>query len=184
MDLFKFRYCYHGTTNDCAEAIINNIEINKGRHFTDFGQGFYLTSDYEQAKRRAKNKAEDSKNKAVSPAIIKVELNIDLLMGNISAGCVFEEADDEWASFVYKCRIYGKTEKKIFHDFDFVVGPVADGKMRRAIKLFDKGDMSEQEFRNHIKPTRSLVDQISIHTVPALNIIISKEVEQIEFSSI
>jgi hypothetical protein len=43
---------YHGTAQ-----IIHKIDLAKGRHRTDFGQGFYLGSNLDVAQRWAKSRA-------------------------------------------------------------------------------------------------------------------------------
>lgn len=42
--LNSFSVCYHGTIDVYSEKILDKIDLSAGRFFTDFGQGFYVTS--------------------------------------------------------------------------------------------------------------------------------------------
>lgn len=95
--------------------------INQSKH--DFGQGFYLTSDFDQAKQWAKVVVKRKKNKGDKHAMPIVNLyNIDedtfstlhykeLLLPNC-----------EWLNVVCRCRL----DKDILTEFDIVHGKVAD----------------------------------------------------------
>ena len=67
---------YHGTTN-----IIYRIDLSKGRHRTDFGQGFYLGTNLDVAQRWAKSRAMFS-GKAV---VMRYELDDSIFSENKTA---------------------------------------------------------------------------------------------------
>ena len=92
---------YHGTNRD-----FDAIDLRKSKPNKDFGQGFYLSADYDQAMAMAK---------------IKVE-QIDKL--NVLR---FQEYSEEWAKFILLNRRNNKSEP--VHDYDVVFGPIADDRV-------------------------------------------------------
>lgn len=77
----SFSVCYHGTIDVYSEKIMDNIDVSAVRFFTDFGQGFYVTSRRDQAEMWAINKFRDNvaHDKYVRPSIVKLFLDIDFL---------------------------------------------------------------------------------------------------------
>ena len=157
---------------------MDNIDIRAGRYFTDFGQGFYVTSKYEQAETWAKNKFKDniSKFENLKPSIVKLTLDIEVLKQG--RGLIIDSPSDKWAEFVYNCRKEGLYDK-LFHDYDFVCGSLADGKIAPLIRLLMRGEISHHDFHQQIKP-RKFEDQLSFHKPIALECIKEMEVFTIE----
>ncbi|WP_230116334.1 DUF3990 domain-containing protein [Bacillus velezensis] len=68
---------YHATTSDNIESIKNRIDLNECSEKTDFGQGFYLTTNVEQAvkwalrKESLHNKHEALRQKTKTPNFVK-----------------------------------------------------------------------------------------------------------------
>jgi len=169
---------YHGTTSENKQHLdlidINKIDINYGDRFSDFSQGFYLTSIYEQAlsyarfKANRTNKFIDSK---VHPIVIKYELDIGSLQKSCK-GKIFSKPDDQWAEFIYNNRV--KSENKCnsnFHnrnkDYDYVYGHLADGKIATAINEYKNFDT--EGFLKEIHPKfPNSNDQISLHSNNAI----------------
>jgi hypothetical protein len=133
--LNSFSVCFHGTIDVYAGKIMVNIDINRGRTFTDFGQGFYVTKNYEQA--------------------------------------------HKWADFVYNCRKIGKKDE-VFHHYDYVCGPLADGKIVPLINKRIRNEISLEEFHQEIQPKIRNENQLSFHNSEVLGCIIKKEVLSIE----
>ena len=76
----------------------------------------------------------------------------------------FEDYTDEWLEFVVKCRS-GNT-----HEYDVVIGPMADDTIYDYIEAYTQGQMNKQKFFELMKfkyPTH----QISFHTIKALDCI-------------
>jgi hypothetical protein len=103
---------YHG-----SNQIIKNPDLNKGRKFLDFGEGFYLSTESKQAENRAKS--------AVSffatgrPVVNIFELNEHLLQ-TISV-LHFKTANIEWLDFVLANRNGQQTKM-----YDIITGPTAN----------------------------------------------------------
>lgn len=118
---------YHG-----SNQAITRIDLSQGKRFKDFGQGFYTTHIKEQAEYWSRRIAERFGG---VPTVTAFEFDIDAA---IEAGLkvkVFDTPDKEWALFVMANR---KRDGDVFrHDYDIVIGPVADDKMARLFGLYD-----------------------------------------------
>ena len=117
---------YHGSNMEVKEP-----KIIKSKRLLDFGRGFYLTSDYEQARKwaiRTTNRREDG-----SPAISVFNVeeselkNFKLL--------TFEVANKEWLKYVSTNR----TDKFTEDTYDIVIGPVANDQAIRTVNNYLKG---------------------------------------------
>lgn len=107
---------YHGTNTDFSE-----IELKKSRPHKDFGRGFYLTHIRKQAEQMAVRRCEFAG--WGSPIVQKYEFDESLLHDSSLNVKIFNGVSVEWAMFIIKNRnAHGKRE----HNYDIVVGPVAD----------------------------------------------------------
>ncbi|HEU4962616.1 MAG TPA: DUF3990 domain-containing protein [Bacilli bacterium] len=176
-----FSICYHGTLRTHAESIMSRVNVKAGRLFTDFGQGFYLTTNYEQAKRWAVAKARyrSHADGRADEAPVVVKIRLDTISLHQLSGCTFEVPNDRWAEFVYNCRKHGKANT-LFHNYDFVCGPLADGKFLPLFNKYDANRITFEEFHAGIKPINRDHNQLSLHTMEAISCIHQMEVERIE----
>jgi hypothetical protein len=119
---------YHGTT-----FAFDQIDLNKGKGYKDFGRGFYATAVLQHAERIAKRnkKIEErrqqsfkkqgilTKVKPVVPYVYYLLYDEDLTGLKIKK---FTNADTEWVRFIMENR----NSPISIHDFDIVIGPTAD----------------------------------------------------------
>ncbi len=118
---------YHG-----SNMPISDIDLSQGKKYKDFGRGFYTTHLPEQALLWAKRIANRFGG---NPTVSQFEFDFD---GAISDGLnikIFNSPDMEWALFVMANRRQDDAEFR--HDYDIVIGPVADDKMARLFGLYD-----------------------------------------------
>lgn len=90
---------YHGTDIDSAKAICDaqKVDISKCSSRTDFGQGFYISNDYESAVKWAKRKA---RLRGKAPAVITVYFDVDKALPYIE-----KFSDDlRWGRFIINNR--------------------------------------------------------------------------------
>lgn len=170
-----FSTCYHGTIDVYSNRISDKIDISVGRHFTDFGQGFYVTSNYKQAVSWAAFKYKDNESKfeqSIKPSVIKFTLDLEFL--SKLKGLMFDMPSDRWAEFIYNCRKAGRMDR-VFHEYDYVCGPLADGKTAPLVSKLIRGSITLDEFHDRIKPKNS-ENQLSLHNDLALESIRSMEV--------
>lgn len=145
---------YHGGSD-----IIVRPEIRIPDRTLDFGKGFYLTSSKEQAERWVKNRLYSAgdcgyvNSYGFDLAETDTALNVK----------VFPTPDEEWVDFVLANRM----KLGFSHDFDIVVGPVADDKVYTQFSLFEGGIISKETLIRELKTYR-LIDQYLFHTDRAL----------------
>lgn len=146
---------YHGGSD-----IIKSPEIRKPNRTLDFGKGFYLTSSESQAKdwviRRIQN------DRIGSGYVNEYAIDIDSLASTLNIKS-FDSPDDEWLDFVMNNR----QDPDFEHDFDIVIGPVADDRVYTAFALFEGGTISREGLIAELRTYR-LVDQFLFHTNKAL----------------
>ena len=151
---------YHGST-----VIVENPSLEILNYKTDFGKGFYTTTDIEQAKRWAKIKKKRLEEN--SKQNLKRYINIYEYTENKKLEILnFSEATEEWLDFVYKNR----RSEKLLHDYDIVKGPVADDNLFATLRLYERHYTSKEDTIKALK-TYKLVDQISFHTEEAIKTI-------------
>lgn len=119
---------YHGTNTD-----FRRIDLRKCRPNKDFGRGFYLTNIYRQAEQMAIRRCEFTN--VGSPVVQCYEFNEDLLSDGSLKVRIFNEVSVDWALFVMKNR---NAHGKQVHDYDIVVGPVADDGVVYQINLYEQ----------------------------------------------
>ena len=156
---------YHGSIFVVEKP---NLEVLNFR--TDFGKGFYTTTDLEQAKRWSgiKKKRLEKGNR------IKQYVNIYEYTENNNLNILnFEEATEEWLKFVYKNR----QSEGLIHEYDIVKGPVANDNLYQVLVGYENGTYNIEETIKRLK-TYLLSNQVSFHTNEALNCI--KYIETIE----
>lgn len=175
-------FCFHGTIRRFGEEIQRGIDLEKSRYNTDFGRGFYLTNNIEQAKNWARTKQQDYKNtfsaEDIEPVVIYYVVNIHQL--HKLDGKEFAQSNQEWGKFVLQNRLAG-IDNHIVHSFDYVVGSLADGKIAPLLKRVDCGRMNIKEFVRRIQPFDQTHTQLSIHTSEALSKLQYTGVKEIEY---
>jgi hypothetical protein len=157
---------YHGSLE-----IVRNPEIRVPNRKLDFGQGFYLTSSEKQATDWVLRKLDD---KDINKGYVNV-YNFDLARAEKALRIkVFDSPSDEWIDFVMANRLKQDSD----HDYDIVIGPVANDRVYTAFTLYEGGIIDKETLKHDLK-TYKLVDQYLCHTAQALEyleFVSSKEV--------
>ena len=107
---------YHGSNQD-----IESIDLAKGMRHKDFGKGFYVTPNRATALRMAQKKA---RLFGGVPTLISYELDESVLHSDLKVKVFPEKACEEWLRFVDANR--DRNNRTPVHDYDIVVGPIAD----------------------------------------------------------
>ena len=118
---------YHG-----SNIIIEQINLSKCRPYKDFGQGFYLTAIKEQAEQMARR---TSAIYGGEPIVTEFEFDESVL--SFLSVKMFKDPSEEWALFVMANR--SRKNVQPTHDFDIVIGPVADDTIATLFRNFDDG---------------------------------------------
>lgn len=108
---------YHG-----SNIKIDVIDFNKSRVGKDFGVGFYLTPELEQAQEMAEKKALLFGG---APTITYYEFDKEAAMADVEiASLCYEKYCEEWGKFI-KLNRDNKTRVQL-HSYDIVYGPIAN----------------------------------------------------------
>ena len=153
---------YHGSNVEVREPIL--IESKRA---LDFGEGFYLTSDYNQASKWADNVTlrRGCGSPTVSVFVFDFAKTKDLKYLS------FDKPDREWLHFVAANR------RKLYNGtlYDIVQGPVANDNTMPIINMYFSGFYDEDETVKRLLPQK-LKDQFAFKTERAIKELIFKEV--------
>ncbi|MBR2255288.1 MAG: DUF3990 domain-containing protein [Candidatus Methanomethylophilaceae archaeon] len=145
---------YHG-----SDQIIDVPKIIKPNRKTDFGSGFYTTWSEKQAESWSKIvcKRRGSEQAYVSEYEYSENSECTVLL--------FDGPTAEWFDFIISNR---KGESN--HEYDIVIGPVADDSVYETLFRFEIGDIDREEAILKLK-TAKLDGQVLFHTDKSLNCI-------------
>ena len=152
---------FHG-----SNIVITQPKLIPSLRLLDFGQGFYLTSDMEQAKKWAMR---TTLNRGLGKATVSI-FEIDDDYRKILNILAFDKPDAEWLEFVCMNRT-GNTPQNVY---DIVKGPVADDQVARTINNYLSGYLLQEMALQLLLPQR-LKDQYAFKTEKALNALVFKE---------
>ena len=159
---------YHGTNAD-----IESIDLTKGLRYKDFGKGFYLTPNRETACRMAQKRARLFGGTAT---LITYELDDSALQSDLKVRVFPEKASVEWLLFVDANR--DRKSHQPVHDYDIVVGPIADDGVVLQLTNYREGIYSPEEAARLLQD-RYLDQQYYFGTERALNYLHKINVETI-----
>lgn len=156
---------YHGS----------NVEVTRPRlipskRLLDFGAGFYLTSDLEQAKKWALRTTNNRETGSPTVTVFEIDekelVKLDLL--------TFESASKEWLRYIAANRTGKPTEGS----HDVVIGPVANDQAIRTVNNYLKGYFPEDVAIQLLLPQK-LKDQYAFRTEKSLDILKFVEAQSI-----
>lgn len=147
---------YHGSLNQ-----VKKPTIERGRPSTDFGKGFYTTTNFEQAKRWALNKRKTEGGEAKA-FVSTYEIEDNLLHDKKYNIKKFDAPEAEWLSFVVNCR------RAVAHSYDIVFGAVANDRIYTTITLYESQILTAEETVARLK-VNDYYNQISFHTDSVIN---------------
>lgn len=137
---------YHG-----SNIIVKTPKILEPVRSLDFGAGFYLTTDFEQAKKWSILKTERS---GIGRPTVSV---YEILEEDMKKLCIlkFDSANKNWLEFVSMNR-----KNEIIEDnSDIIIGPVANDNTMPVLTLYLRGDYDVNEALKRLLPQK-LKDQI------------------------
>lgn len=152
---------YHGSTE---EVKYPNLDVLNYK--TDFGKGFYTTTDYEQAKKWSKIKKKRLENNSYDKKINSYVSVYEFIEKKDLKILKFESATKEWLEFIFKNR----KSDDLLHEYDIVMGPVANDNLYQVISGYEDGIYNLNETIKRLK-TYTLTNQISFHTTKSLKCI-------------
>ena len=141
---------YHGSNVE-----VRKPNILKSRKKTDFGRGFYTTTQKEQAEHWTSIKMDRAKT---GRRVVSVfEVGDELLTDPELKIREFHGPDEAWLNFVVDSR------KGVEHDYDLVFGPVANDKVFTVVNLYESGVLDAPAAIAELKAYKTY-NQLSFHT--------------------
>lgn len=157
-------FLYHGSTVEIKEIDLNFSKPNK-----DFGKGFYLSDNYNQAYEMASYKAGLFETE---PFVTKFEFDENLLKNGSLKVLSFSEYSKDWADFVFKNR--NQENRDFSHEYDIVTGPIANDRVGAQIRRFVEGDISFETFLERLKYMKGITFQYFFGTEKAIQMLVNK----------
>ena len=150
---------YHGST-----VAVRKPSLRNGRKRTDFGKGFYTTTRPEQAEHWAKHVQD--RRKAKNAVVSVYEIDESVLTDGEMKVREFNGVDLAWLDFV----VNNRKSKPELHDFDLVLGPVANDNVYATVNLYEDGVLDAESAINQLKAYK-VYNQLSFHTARAIEML-------------
>lgn len=157
---------YHG-----GDSKIEVPEIREPNRTLDFGKGFYLTSSIQQARNWVRRRIE---NADLDKGFVNEYVYLASEAEKALKVRMFDAPTEEWLDFVMANRRI----PSFSHDYDVVIGPVANDRVYTAFALYEGGTISKDTLIRELKTYR-LVDQYLFHTEKALEYLKFKTAKRI-----
>ena len=132
---------YHGSSYD-----FDVIDLQQGRPYKDFGQGFYTTANISHAKSMAEKNAQIRRSKLqrfssenIHIATWLYQYQFDAKKNTKLAIKKFAEANREWGQFI----TLNRRNKGASHNYDIVIGPTANDLTNPTIQFYMSGGVGE-----------------------------------------
>lgn len=152
---------YHGSTED-----ITKIDLSKSKPNKDFGRGFYLSAEKEQAEKLAEYKAFQFGGE---PTLNVFEFDERKLSDSSIEVLKFDGYSKEWADFVFANR-NSKTGESV-HNYDIVVGPIANDRVGVQVRRYIEHEISLETFLENLKYMKGVTFQYFFGTETAINLL-------------
>ena len=150
---------YHGSNVD-----IDVIDLSKSRPGKDFGRGFYLSADKQQAWDMAFQKV--SQTLEGKAEVTEFLFDDTLLKSDDLKVLSFPDYCEEWALFVLKNR--DRNAQHPTHDYDIVYGPIADDGVTYQLRRYEGGVISLGRLVEELKYAKGITFQYFFGTERAL----------------
>lgn len=148
-----------------SNVAIEKIELDRCRPYKDFGKGFYLTDIRSQAERMAARTARMFQGE---PVLTCFEFDLEEAIRKGLSIKVFNSPDEEWARFVMANRDINVIQP--CHDFDIVIGPVADDTIARLLRMFTENFINGQQLLRELTFSQA-TSQYFFHTEAAIKLL-------------
>lgn len=155
---------YHG-----SNIVVREPKILKSQRYLDFGAGFYMTSDFEQARKWAVRTAARREEGVATISVFEIN---DDYVDRVKVR-TFARPDRDWLRYITVHR----TGNPPADDYDMVVGPVANDQAIRTVNNYLKGYFPEEVAIKLLLPQK-LKDQYLFRTEKALSLLAFKEARQ------
>lgn len=152
---------YHGTS---TEFDGNKIDLTISSRPKDFGNGFYLTSIYEQAKEWSKRNRNITKNRNY---IIKLYKYYESKSNEVLNILTLNEYNDKWLDYIIKNR---NSMSGVNDNYDLVIGLMADGRVSKLMKDYISDYITREELLEELQ-FQYKTDQYTFKTNKSLELL-------------
>lgn len=149
---------YHGSTVE-----IRTIDLSMSKPNKDFGRGFYLSADIQQARRLAEYKTFQIGG---TPVLNAYEIDERVLKDGTLKVKEFDSYSKEWAEFVFANRL--STSGNSTHDYDVVIGPIANDRVGVQIRKYFNKEISIETLLDNLKYLKGITFQYFFGTEKAV----------------
>lgn len=149
---------YHGSNVEIVQ-----IDLGKSRPNKDFGKGFYLSADYQQAMRMAQFK---TKIEGGKPYVTKYEFDNSVMTSGELRIKTFEAYTEEWAQFIFLNRNNRSSIQQ--HNYDIIYGPIANDYVGAQMMKYEEGDITLAELLENLKYMKGITFQYFFGTERAI----------------
>lgn len=150
---------YHG-----SNVMVEVPDLIHSKPFKDFGRGFYLSPDEQQAWDMAFQKVNQTKD---GKAEVTEFLFDETLMNSDELKVLsYPDYCEEWALFVLANRDSGREHPT--HDYDIVYGPIADDGVAYQLRRYEGGVISLSRLVEELKYSKGITFQYFFGTERAL----------------
>lgn len=150
---------YHGSTQS-----IERIDLSCSKPNKDFGRGFYLSDNEQQAMKLAQYKAEQLD---IEPVVNIYEFDESLLLQPYLSVKQFSGYTKEWAQFVFDNR--NSPDGESVHSYDIVIGPIANDRVGLQIRRYIEQEITFDVFLERLKYMKGITFQYFFGTERAIN---------------
>lgn len=143
-------YLYHG-----SNVGIDVPDLAHSKPFKDFGSGFYLSADEQQAWDMAYQKVNQTQ---MGTATVSKFLFDEAVMSSKELKVlIFDDYTEEWAKFILANR--SRNVMQPVHDYDIVYGPIADDGVTYQLRRYEGGVISLSRLVEELKYARGITFQ-------------------------
>lgn len=142
-----------------SDTVVQKPRILHSKRRMDFGSGFYTTQSRTQAEKWARSvrRRRDSPEAFVTEFDYEEKPEMNVL--------IFDGPFAEWFDFIIRNR-----KGTFTHDYDIIIGPVADDSVYDTLFLFESGYITREEAIRKLNSAK-LDGQILFHTDKSLECI-------------
>lgn len=151
---------YHGTG-----ALFDTFDFSKAGKLKDFGTGFYLTTDFAQAQKHAKDRVNETGNAYVYRYnfVKKIDESDGMKILELTKN------DKKWLDTITRCRLDAYEP-----EYDIIYDRLADGvygELGKILQQYSQGDMSVNEALEKIRWRGQDGDQYCFKSKQSLDLI-------------
>jgi len=153
---------YHG-----SNMRIEVPDLIHSKPFKDFGRGFYLSADKQQALDMAIQKVKQTNEGKAEVSEFMFEEK--MMMSDDIKVLNFPDYSEDWAQFVLMNR--NRNNKQPTHDYDIVYGPIADDGVTYQLRRYEGGVISLTRLVEELKYAKGITFQYFFGTERALKLL-------------